>query len=165
MMRYVLRDNSGKVIGEAGAPQDGWGEEGLADDHPDILAFRNRPAVLVDYAKALCEQKLAGGFDYDFGDARGVHRIGTTAGDLKGWDEVEKIFAIASRMGDLAKTVTIATDTGVAVINLGDWNGIMLAAEAFRQPIWAASFAIQAKIAAGLITGAAEIDTAEDWPA
>src|SRR3546814_5457791 len=34
--------------------------------------------------------KMSVGFDYDFGDARGVHAFGTTAADRKGWDEVEK---------------------------------------------------------------------------
>ena len=33
-------------------------------------------------------RRLALGFDYGFADTRGIHRIGTTTGDMRGWDEV-----------------------------------------------------------------------------
>ena len=31
-------------------------------------------------------RRLATGFDYDFGDERGIHHIGTTPEDKRGWD-------------------------------------------------------------------------------
>jgi hypothetical protein len=164
-MVFVQRDQSQIVVGVYANPQPGYAEEALAADHADVQAWRNRKPLLLDCCTALCAEKLAAGFAFDFGDGRGVHLFGTAEKDLKGWDEVEKIFAVAARMGDAGKTVTIATDTAVAVVDLDDWNAIMLAAEAFRQPIWAASFAIQAKIAAGLITTPAGVAGAADWPA
>ena len=39
-MVYVERDAQGKVKGVYGPKQPGYAEEELADDHPDILAFR-----------------------------------------------------------------------------------------------------------------------------
>lgn len=88
------------------------------------------------------ERRLSLGFDYDFGDDRGVHRIGTSQQDMKGWDEVSKA-ANAMLALDDQSTITIATETGSVQITAIEWQHILLAATAFRQPIWQASFALQ----------------------
>lgn len=88
------------------------------------------------------ERRLAAGFDYDFGDARGVHRIGTTGADMIGWDEVTKLANARIAMGS-AEPIAIVTDTGPAEVTPTEWQAVLLAASAFRQPIWAASFALQ----------------------
>lgn len=89
------------------------------------------------------DRRLALGFDYDFGDARGVHRINTTPGDMVGWDEVTKLASALLALGQ-STTITIATGTGVTQITPLEWQQVMLAAAQFRQPIWGASFVLEA---------------------
>ena len=88
-------------------------------------------------------RRLALGFDYDFGDQRGVHRIGTTPEDMIGWDEVTKFAQALINAGDTTTTIGIDTNTGPAEVTALEWNAILIAAGAFRQPIWHASFALQ----------------------
>lgn len=88
-------------------------------------------------------RRLADGFDYDFGDARGVHHIGTTEADQVGWDEVTAI-ALARQATGSTTPITVVTDTGAANVTPLEWLAILEAAAAFRQPIWAASFSLQA---------------------
>jgi hypothetical protein len=106
------------------------------------------------------ERRLACGFDHDFGDARGVHRIGTTEQDRKGWDEVTTAANTAMLLGDPGFEIAIETDTGPAIVTAAEWLGVLVAAGQFRQPIWAASFAL---LAMEPIPG----DLADDshWPA
>ncbi|WP_339760709.1 hypothetical protein [uncultured Hoeflea sp.] len=89
------------------------------------------------------ERRLALGFDYDFEDERGVHHIGTTPEDLKGWDEVTKLSQAAMAVG-INPTIGIVTDTGPADVTATEWQSVLIAAGQSRQPIFAASFALQA---------------------
>lgn len=89
------------------------------------------------------ERRLSLGFNYDFGDSRGVHRIGTSSQDMKGWDEVTKAANAMLALGDQS-TTTIVTETGSVQVTAIEWQRVLLAASAFRQPIWQASFALQA---------------------
>src|SRR5262245_26047355 len=91
------------------------------------------------------ERRLALGFTYDFGDARGVHRIATTDQDMKGWDEVSKIAGALIALSDGTTTIDIVTETGPAKVTALEWQQVLVAASAFRQPIWAASFTLQTK--------------------
>lgn len=91
-------------------------------------------------------RRLAMGFDYDFGDDRGVHRIGTTEDDLKGWDEVTKWANAAIATDNADDTLTILTETGTATVTPLEWQAILLAATAARQPLWAASFTLCATV-------------------
>lgn len=88
-------------------------------------------------------RRLALGFDYDFGDARGVHRIGTTPEDMIGWDEVAKGSQAAINLGAPETPIHIVTDTGAVTVSALEFQAILAAATAHRQPIWAASFALQ----------------------
>lgn len=90
------------------------------------------------------DRRLSLGFDYDFGDDRGTHHFGTTPDDMKGWDEVTTLAAAMIAAGQEADTITILTDTAPAVVTAAEWQDVLLAAGAFRQPIWQASFAIAA---------------------
>jgi hypothetical protein len=54
----------------------------------------------IELVAAERERRLAGGFDFDFGGARGVHRIGTTEQDRKGWEEVTTAAQTAILLGD-----------------------------------------------------------------
>ena len=88
--------------------------------------------------------RLSAGFDYDFGDARGVHSIGTTDADMAGWDEVTKGANALINIGAGSTEINIATNTGACAVTAIEWQAILIAATQFRQPIYAASFALQA---------------------
>lgn len=89
------------------------------------------------------DRRLALGFDYDFGDIRGVHRFATTKADMEGWDEVTKASEAMRALGLGSATIGIVTDTGPATVTADEWPAILLAATQYRQPIWQASFVIQ----------------------
>lgn len=89
-------------------------------------------------------RRLGLGFDYNFGDARGVHHIGTTKRDLEGWDEVSKYAGALIDAGQTSTTIHIATDTGPCTVTPIEWRAIEIASAAFRQPLWAKSFALMA---------------------
>lgn len=89
-------------------------------------------------------RRLAIGFDYDFGDARGVHQIGTTPNDMIGWREVIDYANALIDSGDTTTKIAIVTDTGPAEVTAPEWQAIMLVAASVRQNIWAKSFALQA---------------------
>lgn len=89
------------------------------------------------------DRRLSVGFDYDFGDERGVHRIGTTPDDRRGWQEVTDAANAAIAIGQPDTEFVIETDTGPATITALEWQSILMAATAHRQPIWKASFDLQ----------------------
>jgi hypothetical protein len=89
-------------------------------------------------------RRLSAGFDFDFGDARGVHRIGTTAADERGWDKVTKLAAAYLAIGNPEAPIVIVTETGSVVITAIEWQSILVAAGAFQQPIYMSSFALGA---------------------
>lgn len=89
-------------------------------------------------------RRLHLGFDYDFGDARGVHHIGTTEQDMEGWRDVIDYANALIDTGDTTTTINIVTDTGPASVTAPEWQAIMLFAAQIRQVLWARSFALQA---------------------
>jgi hypothetical protein len=90
------------------------------------------------------DARLERGFIYDFGLGRGPHLIGTTPSDMRGWDEVTKLGQAALNIGQPEMAITIKTGTGMVQITAQEWQGVLLAAAAFRQPIFAADFALRA---------------------
>ncbi len=60
-----------------------------------------------------------------------------------GWDEVTKLAQALINAGQANVEITIATGTGVAVVTPAEWQGVLIAAAQFRQPIWGASFALE----------------------
>lgn len=98
-----------------------------------------REAVIRERAR-----RLAAGFDYDFGDGRGVHRIGTTDSDMIGWDEVSKYASALIASGSTSTGISIVTNTGPTQVTAQEWQSILIAAGQFRQPIWQGSFVLQA---------------------
>jgi hypothetical protein len=89
-------------------------------------------------------RRLAAGFDYDFGSVRGIHRIGTTDADQIGWSEVTTLSNALIALGDTTTKITAETDTGPVEMYAIEWQAILVAAGQFRQPIWKASFMLQA---------------------
>lgn len=102
------------------------------------------PTPTVDDVISERARRLALGFDYDFGDARGVHRIGTTPADMAGWDEVAKGALAAIALGQPQTAIEIITDTGAVTLTALEWQSVIAAATAWRQAVWHASFALQA---------------------
>lgn len=147
-MKYAIIEN-GTVTNIAVADEplaDNWIEAGSAKigDTWDGTSFISPPppAPTEDDVKSERARRLALGFDYDFGDARGVHRIGTTAEDMEGWDEVTSWANAMLALGDTETKLAILTDTGPTDVSAQEWQSILAAAAAFRQPIWRASFTL-----------------------
>jgi len=90
------------------------------------------------------EARLAAGFEYDFGDARGIHHIATTDDDMKKWQEVTDSANALINLGQGTQTITIATEAGPVDVTAMEWQAILVAAAQFRQPIYQASFSLMA---------------------
>lgn len=160
-------NDDGSPVSDARLAEDGWLP--IIDERPEPEKYQrvtrigetvNPTHVLVDYdisdwtTEEIVEheinlvaiernRRLSLGFDFDFGDARGVHRIGTTPADMIGWDEVTKI-ALARKAMDVTTPIQLVTDTGPVLVTPSEWLTILEAANGFRQPIWQASFVLQA---------------------
>ena len=89
-------------------------------------------------------RRLSVGLDYDFGDARGTHHIGTSDDDMRGWREVTDYANALIDIGNTTTTINIVTDTGPASVTAPEWQAVILAAAQWRQAIWARSFELQA---------------------
>jgi hypothetical protein len=111
-----------------------------------------------DLLKVERDRRLACGFDFDFGDPRGVHRIGTTKEDREGWDEVTTAAQTAVLLGEPGLEIQIKTDTGPTTVTAVEWLQVLAAAGTFRQPVWQAYFVLKG--------GEIPADFADDshWP-
>lgn len=116
----------------------GWFYDGKTFTPPTESALTQTDVI------AERETRLAAGFGYDFGDARGVHHIATTADDMKKWQEVTDSANALINLGQSTQTITIATETGPVDVTAMEWQAILVATAQFRQPIYQASFALMA---------------------
>jgi len=116
-------------------------ETGVSRTYPSKTAI----PITAAQVQVECARRLALGFDYDFADARGVHAIGTTEKDMEGWREVTDLANALVNTNDTSTTIGIVTETGPCAVTGAEWQAILIAAAAFRQPIWAYSFALQAQ--------------------
>jgi hypothetical protein len=156
-------DQAGQVIPDSGNPThrivERWGDPAPSAKHSvgsetptfnvpldrvEVARTWNVAAPTVDDVIAERTRRLALGFDYNFADARGVHNIGTTEADMRGWDEVAKAAAAFIALGQPSAEFTIVTNTGPATITALEFQSILTTAAAVRQPLWAASFTLQA---------------------
>lgn len=94
---------------------------------------------------ALLDAKLAQGFDFDFGDERGIHRINTTREDLEKWSEVTQIAQTYINLNTPAAIIRIKTGTGICDVTAAEWQQVLVAAAQFRQPLYQAAFALKAE--------------------
>ena len=129
---YETSSGQSVVVSDIGALPEGWSltQPVIPPSVNDVVAERKR--------------RLGLGFSYDFGDARGVHQIGTTPNDMIGWREVIDYANALIDSGDTTTKIAIVTDTGPAEVTAPEWQAIMLVAASVRQNIWAKSFALQA---------------------
>ena len=102
------------------------------------------PAPTVDDVVKERERRLALGFDYTFSDARGKIHIHTSAADMIGWDDVTKVTQAMIGLGAGTTTIQIQPENTEITITAYEWQQILLAAAQFRQPLWFASFVLQA---------------------
>lgn len=101
------------------------------------------PPPSIDDVVVERNRRLALGFEYDFEDERGIHVIGTTEDDMKGWDEVSKASSAFISIGQPDAELNIVTNTGSVTVTALEFQNILVAAALARQPLWAASFALQ----------------------
>ncbi|MFG1399817.1 hypothetical protein [Roseixanthobacter pseudopolyaromaticivorans] len=127
-------------------PEDEAGAESEAELAAVLAPYgiRVHPGPLVEDVIAERDRRLSLGFDYDFGDARGEHHFGTTAEDMKGWNVVTQLAQALVSTGDASGTIHILTATGEADVTGIEWMSVLRAAGEFQQPIWQASFVLQA---------------------
>ncbi|WP_427928616.1 hypothetical protein [Agrobacterium cavarae] len=110
-------------------------------DGNEWLAAVPTPEMLTEEVN----RRLSLGFDYDLGDGRGVHHFGTTDADMKRWmQEVTPLAQAAINMGEPNRQIGIKTDTGPTFVTASEWWGVLDAAADWRQPIYAAYFALKA---------------------
>lgn len=102
------------------------------------------PEPAVDDIVAERDRRLQLGFDYDFGDSRGIHHIGTTEADMRRWmDEVTPLAQAFINRNDPTGSIGIFTETGPVTITAAEWQQILIASAAYRQPLYQASFVLQ----------------------
>ncbi|WP_421362164.1 hypothetical protein [Agrobacterium rosae] len=90
------------------------------------------------------ERRLALGFDFNFGDQRGVHHFGTTPKDMERWtQEVTPLAQAATAKGDNDRQIGIKTETGPVAVTAAEWWDILDAAGEWRQPIYQAYFILK----------------------
>jgi len=128
-----------------------WQELSIEEAEDILLSSKPRPTV--DDVGAERDRRLALGFYYDFGDERGVHKIGTTPRDMEGWNQVTQLkdvmfqVMMANPASDAINQpmTQISTATGRVVITAAEWLQIFLyAAQHHQQPLWQKSFDLQA---------------------
>lgn len=88
-------------------------------------------------------RRLEAGFDYNFDDARGVHRLNTTKADMEGWDEVTKLSTAALLSNKPTTTIALKTATGIVDVTAAEWQAILMVAGGVRQKIYQAYFALK----------------------
>lgn len=90
------------------------------------------------------ERRLAMGFDYDFGDARACigspRAIRTCAAGMRS----PKVANAMLALGDISSSIGIVTEAEPVEVAAFEWQHVLVAAGTFCQPIWTASFALQA---------------------
>lgn len=98
----------------------------------------------IDDVVAARELRLETSFLYDFHDVRGAHNFGMTKQDMAGWDEVTKLASALIMSGQPDMMIAIKTNTGPVEVSAIEWQNVLIRAAQVRQPIFAASFALQA---------------------
>lgn len=106
--------------------------------------------ITIDDVAVERERRLALGFGYTFpekdgaADPRGIVQIGTTDEDMKGWDEVTTLAQAYINTEQPTTAIEISAISGKVFVTATEWQFILIAAGNFRQPIWQASFLLQA---------------------
>lgn len=132
------------VILPTGEHVHGGGLGDMGSGYTLVAWEMEHPPATTDNVILERERRLALGFDYNFGDSRGTHRIGTAPQDMNGWDEVSKVASAMVVLGQPTATISITTNTGSVTVTAMEWQQILIAAAQFRRPIWTKSFQLEA---------------------
>ncbi len=117
----------------------------LNGDHYERTVTLSNPPVTMQNVIDERSRRLALGFDYDFGDDRGTVHFSTADHDMVGWDAVTKLANALIATGSSAQTITIVPETTGITITALEWQAILINGFGVsQQPIWAASFALEA---------------------
>jgi hypothetical protein len=108
----------------------------LEENDPRFLAYKNPPPDAQDVGRER---------DRRFGSPRGVHHFATSEDDMKRWMmEVTPIAQTFLNLGQPGAEIGISTATGNTVVTALEWQMVLIAAGTHRQPLYQASFALQA---------------------
>ncbi len=104
------------------------------------LAAAPKPEMLT----AELNRRLAAGFDYDFADQRGVHHFGTTDADMK--RRMQEVTHLLKRQWPWASQAvrSASRPTRTNLRHRFEWWHVLDAAAEWRQPLYAAYFALKA---------------------
>lgn len=120
-----------------------WGYVKMSDGPEGELTDAPHPPNGDDIAEER-NRRLALGFFYDFGDDRGENFFGTTAEDMAGWDEVTKLANAMIMSGAMDTDIQIMTGTRPVTVSALEWQNVLIRAGEVRQPLFGASFILQA---------------------
>jgi len=112
-----------------------------------VIAYEDAappPPITADQVWAEKDRRWAFGFQYDFGDARGVHHIATTPKDLEDWQKVTSLAQALLNGGQTTFPITIYTTNGAIQITPVEWQSVLIAAAQFFQPTLDAAAALVA---------------------
>lgn len=148
---FVSRDGSGNVTGVFMRPQPGTAEEGLPDDHADVVGFLSPPVDLRAYAV----------------DKRWRVEIGGTTvnGILVPTDDSAKLKLLGAAMtlADNASTPLVIRGVSYGVMSGAQIKALNAAVINHVQATFPVLAAVLASIEAGTIATTAQIDAA-GWP-
>lgn len=115
-----------------------FSEEEIEEIRNQVNAER-RAGILEERAR-----RIAMGFEYDFGDERGVHYIQTRPADEEGWKQADRWASAMTGLGDTESTLLINTSRGPVQVTAPEWHAIVAHGASVQQPIWQASFVLRA---------------------
>lgn len=124
-----------------------WYQTWIVRDFTDEERTERAEQVNAERRAGILEERarrLAMGFEYDFGDERGVHYIQTRPADEEGWKQVDRWAAAMTGLGDDTSTLLISTGTGAVQVTAPEWHAIVAHGSTVQQPIWQASFVLRA---------------------
>lgn len=90
------------------------------------------------------DRRLALGYDFDFGDARGVHHFATDDENMKGWNKVTDWAGLQLIVGNTLDWVELDTDTGQVAVVPVEWVAIFQAMTTWQQTLYSAAPTIAA---------------------
>ncbi len=107
-----------------------------------ISEYKSRPPTSRVIETERDRRLASASFDYDFGDDRGVHTIGTDEKDMAAWMmEVMPIAQARLALSD-STAINIVTNTGPVSVSPTEWMDIINTGAASRQAIWQYYFAL-----------------------
>ena len=106
------------------------------DVEPTPEQFAPRTTGKASWVRQEYERRSSLGFEYDWRDDRGVHIMGTSPEDQKGWEKVTKRANALIARGDVDTTIKIHTNSGRIKVTAPEWQAFNLAYTEFEQELF-----------------------------